>query len=339
MSIIECVPNFSEGRDGAAIRQITGAIAAVAGVRLLHVEQGRAANRSVVTFAGAPEAVCEAAFRAVKKAAEVIDMRRHHGEHPRFGATDVLPLVPVSGITMDETVALARALGKRIGDEMRIPVYAYEFAAFDERRRDLACCRAGGYEGLKDKLAAPEGKPDFGPAAFVPETGAVAVGARHYLIAFNVNLNTASARQAHDIACDVREKGRPVHDGSGQRQPGLLKAVKAIGWYIEEYGRAQVSMNLCDLSVTPLHAAFEAVCERAQARGCRVTGAELIGLAPLQALLDAGKYFLDKQPHAGGMAVSAPAPELIATAVRAMGLDELKPFDPQKKILEHVMKS
>jgi glutamate formiminotransferase/formiminotetrahydrofolate cyclodeaminase len=331
MKTIECVPNFSEGRDRAAIGQITGVITAVDGIRLLNVEPGIGANRTVVTFAGAPDAVCEAAFRAAKKATEVIDMRTHHGTHPRFGATDVLPLVPLSGITMEETVALARALGKRIGDELRLPVFAYAAAAFDERRRDLAYCRSGEYEGLEAKLATPEGKPDFGPAVFVPASGAVAVGARPVLLAYNVNLDTAETRPAHAIACDIREKGCLVRDGNGNeiRQPGLLKAVKAIGWYIEEYGRAQVSMNLCDLAVTPLHVAFEAVCRRAQARGCRVTGSELVGMAPLQAMLDAGKYFLAKQQRPTGVAEE----ELIAAAVRAMGLDELAPFDPEKKII------
>jgi glutamate formiminotransferase/formiminotetrahydrofolate cyclodeaminase len=327
MKTIECVPNFSEGRDKAVIRQITGVLAAVEGIRLLNVESGWAANRTVVTFAGAPEAVCEAAFRAVKKATEVIDMRRHHGAHPRFGATDVLPLVPLSGITMEETAALARALGKRIGEELRLPVYAYEYAAFDERRRNLAFCRSGEYEGLEAKLAKPEWVPDFGPAAFVPASGAIAVGARPFLIAYNVNLDTAAVRLAQEIACDVREKGCET------RQPGLLKAVKAIGWYIEEYGKAQVSMNLCDLSVTPLHVAFDTVCERAQARGCRVTGSELVGLAPLQAMRDAGKYFLEKQQRPAGVTDR----ELISAAVRAMGLDELAPFDPSKKILNLIM--
>lgn len=328
MKTIECVPNFSEGRDEEVIRQITGVIAAVEGVRLLNVEAGRAANRTVVTFSGAPGAVCEAAFRAVKKATECIDMRTHHGTHPRIGATDVLPLIPLTGITMEETVALARALGKRIGDELQLPVYAYECAAFDERRRNLACCRSGEYEGLKDKLATPEGKPDFGPAVFVPKSGAVVAGARRFLLAYNVNLDTVSAHLAHDIACDVREKGRRMRDENGNeiRQTGLLKAVKAIGWYIEEYGKAQVSMNLCDLATTPLHVAFEAVCERAQARGCRVTGSELVGMAPRQALLDAGKYFLAKQQRSTGVTEE----ELITTAIRAMGLDELMPFVPEK---------
>ncbi|MDR0582627.1 MAG: glutamate formimidoyltransferase [Prevotellaceae bacterium] len=331
MKTIECVPNFSEGRDKAVIRQITDVIASVNGIRLLNVEAGFGANRTVVTFTGAPDAVCEAAFLSVKKATEVIDMRMHHGAHPRFGATDVLPLVPLSGITMEETAALARALGKRIGDELRLPVYAYAAAAFDERRRDLACCRSGEYEGLEAKLAKPEGKPDFGPAVFVPKSGAVAVGARPVLLAYNVNLDMADVHRAHDIACDVREKGRLVRDSNGHelRQPGLLQAVKAIGWYIEEYGKAQVSMNLCDLAVTPLHVAFDTVCERAQARGCRVTGSELVGMTPLQALLDAGKYFSEKRQLPAG----ANKEELIAVAVRAMGLDELTPFVPEKILM------
>ncbi|MDR1680857.1 MAG: glutamate formimidoyltransferase [Prevotellaceae bacterium] len=346
MKLIECVPNFSEGRNPAVIKQIADAIEEVEGVRLLDVDPGKATNRTVITFVGAPEAVCEAAFRAVRKASEVIDMRRHHGEHPRFGATDVLPLIPISGITMDETVGYARQLGKRIGDELQIPVYAYEQAAFDDRRRNLACCRAGEYEGLKDKLATPEGRPDFGPATFVPKTGAVAVGARNFLIAYNVNLNTTSTRRANAVAFDVREKGRPVREGNpftGKKktdadgreiwQPGLLKAVKGIGWYIEEYGIAQVSMNLTDLTVTPLHAAFDAVCERAQARGLRVTGSELVGLVPLQAMLDAGRYFLTKQQRSAGI----PDEEIIRIAVRTMGLSELSPFDPKKKIIEYVM--
>jgi glutamate formiminotransferase/formiminotetrahydrofolate cyclodeaminase len=344
--LLECVPNFSEGRTPAVIKQITDVIEEVEGVRLLDVDPGRATNRTVVTFVGAPEAVCEAAFRAVKKASEVIDMRRHHGEHPRFGATDVLPLVPLSGVTMDEAVALARALGKRIGDEIQIPVYAYEWAAFDQRRRNLAYCRAGEYEGLNDKLAQPDGRPDFGPAVFVPKTGAVAVGARNFLIAYNVNLNTTSTRRANAIAFDVREKGRPVRegnpytgkiktdsDGNEVWQPGLLKAVKGIGWYIEEYGRAQVSMNLTDLAATPLHLAFDTVCDRAQARGLRVTGSELVGLVPLKAMLDAGKYFLEKQQRSTGVADE----ELIRIAVCTMGLDELTPFDPKKKIIEYLI--
>lgn len=346
MKLIECVPNFSEGRNMTVIKQITDVIEEVDGVRLLDVDPGKATNRTVVTFVGEPEAVCEAAFLSVKKASEVIDMSRHHGEHPRFGATDVLPLIPIAGITMDETVAYARQLGRRIGETLQIPVYAYEHAAFDERRRNLAYCRAGEYEGLKDKLATPEGKPDFGPAVFLPRTGAMAVGARHFLIAYNVNLNTTSTRRANAVAFDVREKGRPIREGNpytGKKkidaagreiwQPGLLKAVKGIGWYIEEYGIAQVSMNLTDLAATPLHVAFETVCERAQARGLRVTGSELVGLVPLQAMLDAGRYFLTKQQRSTGI----PDEEIIKIAVRTMGLNELSPFDPKKKIIEYVM--
>ncbi|MDR3350022.1 MAG: glutamate formimidoyltransferase [Prevotellaceae bacterium] len=335
MKTIECVPNFSEGRNRAAIGQITRAIAAVNGIRLLNVESGFDVNRTVVTFTGAPEAVCEAAFRGVEKATEVIDMRTHQGAHPRFGATDVLPLVPLSGITLEETATLARALGKRIGEELRLPVFAYAAAAFDERRRSLARCRSGEYEGLAAKLATPEGRPDFGPAVFVPESGAVAAGARPVLVAFNVNLDTNDVRPAHAIAGDIRETGRLIRNASGHsiRQPGLLKAVQAIGWYIEEYGKAQVSMNLCDLAVTPLHIAFDAACRQAQARGCRVTGSELVGMAPRQALLDAGKYFLEKQQRP----TAVPGEELIAAAVRAMGLEELTPFLPEKILMDDVV--
>ncbi|MDR3236274.1 MAG: glutamate formimidoyltransferase [Prevotellaceae bacterium] len=323
MKIIACVPNFSEGCDVNLIRQIAGAVEAVEGVHLLGVESGRAANRTVVTFAGEPEAVCEAAFRAAEKATALIDMRKHHGIHPRFGATDVLPLIPVAGVTMDEAVALARALAQRIGNELQFPVYCYEQAAFCDGRRNLAHCRAGGYEGLAAKLAAPEWQPDFGPARFVPRTGATAVGARNVLVAYNVNLDTASVALAHAVALDVRESG------GGLR----LKAVKAIGWFVEEYRLAQVSMNLTDIAATPLHAAFEAVCGRAQARGVRVTGSEVVGLVPLQAMLEAGRYFLAKlrQP------VAASDSETIQAAVRNMGLDEVKPFDPQQKIMEYKM--
>ncbi len=344
--LIECVPNFSEGRNMAIIKQITDVIEEVEGVRLLDVDPGKATNRTVVTFVGEPEAVCEAAFRAVKKASEVIDMSRHHGEHPRFGATDVCPLIPIAGVSMDEAVEYARKLGKRIGEEVKIPVYAYEFAALTEERRNLAYCRSGEYEGLKDKLAKPEWKPDFGPAAFVPKTGAIAVGARNFLIAYNVNLNTTSTRRANAIAFDVREKGRPVREGNpfiGKKkvdanghevwQPGMLKAVKGIGWFIEEYGIAQVSMNLTDTTITPLHTAFDAVCERAEVRGIRVTGSELVGLVPLQAMLDAGKYFLTKQQRSLGVSDE----EIIKIAVRTMGLDELAPFDPKKKIIEYLL--
>ena len=344
--IIECVPNFSEGRNMAVIKQITDVIEEVDGVRLLDVDPGKATNRTVVTFVGEPEVVIEAAFRAVRKATEVIDMTKHHGEHPRFGATDVCPLIPISGVTMDECVEYARRLAKRIGEELQYPIYCYEFAALEEKRRNLANCRAGEYEGLKDKLAKPEWKPDFGPATFVPRVGATAVGARNFLIAYNVNLNTTSTRRANAIAFDVREKGRPVREGNpfvGKKkldengneiwQSGLLKAVKGIGWFIEEYGIAQVSMNLTDTTITPLHVAFDATCERAQARGIRVTGSELVGLVPLQAMLDAGKYFLEKQQRSLGVSDE----EIIKIAVRTMGLDELSPFEPKKKIIEYLL--
>ncbi|MDR3180849.1 MAG: glutamate formimidoyltransferase [Prevotellaceae bacterium] len=335
MKIIECVPNFSEGRNSHIIKQITDTIEEVEGVCLLHTDPGKTTNRTVVTFVGAPEAVCEAAFRAVKKSTEVIDMRKHHGEHPRFGATDVLPLIPVSGVTMEETAEWARKLAKRIGEELQFPVYCYEYAAFSDERRNLAYCRSGEYEGLEAKLAKPGWKPDFGPARFVPKTGAIAVGARNFLIAYNVNLNTTSTRRANAVAFDVREKGRKVKDENGNEtwKPGLLKSVKGIGWYIEEYGIAQVSMNLTDLSVTPLHVAFDTACACAQARGMRVTGSELVGLVPLQAMLDAGRYFLTKQQRSTGI----PDEEIIKIAVRSMGLDELSPFDPQQKIIEYKM--
>jgi glutamate formiminotransferase/formiminotetrahydrofolate cyclodeaminase len=324
MKIIECVPNFSEGCDVNLIRQIAGAVETVENVHLLGVESGRAANRTVITFAGAPEAVCEAAFRAAAKATALIDMRKHHGIHPRFGATDVLPLIPIADVSMDETVALARKLAQRIGDELQFPVYCYEQAAFSDERRNLAHCRAGEYEGLAAKLTAPEWQPDFGPARFAPRTGATAVGARGILLAYNVNLNTASAALAHAVALDVRESG------GGLR----LKAVKAIGWFVEEYNLAQVSMNLTDITTTPLHIAFDAVCERAQVHGTRVTGSELIGLVPLQAMLDAGRYFLTKQQQP----INVPDSEIIQAAVRSLGLDEVSPFDPQQKIMEYKLR-
>ena len=344
--IIECVPNFSEGRDMEKIRQITGEIEKVEGVKLLDVDPGKATNRTVVTLAGEPEAVIEAAFRAVKKAAEVIDMSTHHGEHPRMGATDVCPLVPVANITMEETVEYARRLARRIGEELQIPVYCYEHAAFSDERRNLAVIRAGEYEGLKEKLADPSWKPDFGPAAFNPKTGATVVGARDFLVAYNVNLNTTSTRRANAVAFDVRERGRvkregdPVtgkivrdKNGNPVMIPGSLKSVKAIGWYIEEYGIAQISMNLTNLSVTPVHVAFDEVCRRAEARGLRVTGSELVGLIPLKAMLDAGKYFLKKQKRSLGV----PDSELIRIAVLSMGLNDLYEFKPEEKIIEYVL--
>ena len=342
--LIECVPNFSEGRDTAVIREITDQIESVEGVKLLDVDPGKATNRTVVTFVGRPGQVLEAAFLAVKKASEVIDMTRHSGEHPRFGATDVCPLVPVSGITMEETVEYARQLAARIGTEIGIPVFCYENAAFTDERRNLASVRSGEYEGLKDKLADPSWKPDFGPADFVPRTGAIAVGARDFLVAYNINLNTTSTRRANAIAFDVRERGRVkregdsltgniVKDSNGEPVmiPGSLKAVKAIGWFIEEYGVAQISMNLTNISITPVHVAFDEVCRRAEKRGIRVTGSELVGLVPLNAMLEAGRYFLRKQQRSTGVSDR----ELIKIAVKSMGLDELGPFVPEDKVIEY----
>jgi glutamate formiminotransferase / formiminotetrahydrofolate cyclodeaminase len=344
--IIECVPNFSEGRDMEKIKQITDVIESVKGVKLLNVDPGKATNRTVVTFVGDPEAISEAAFMAVKKASEVIDMSGHNGEHPRMGATDVCPFVPVSGITMEETVNYARKVAARIGEELGIPVYCYENAAFTEERRNLASCRAGEYEGLVRKLADPKWKPDFGPAVFNKKSGATAVGARDFLVAYNINLNTTSTRRANAIAYDVREKGRPkreggtltgkiIYDENGDKVmiPGTLKSVKAIGWYIVEYGIAQISMNLTDISVTPLHMAFDEVCRKAEARGLRVTGSEIVGLVPLRSILDAGRYFLHKQQLSSGVSDE----ELIKIAVRTMGLDELTPFKPEEKIIEYIM--
>ncbi len=344
--LIECVPNFSEGRDPSIIDRITDTIEAVEGVSLLDVDPGRATNRTVVTFVGPPEAVCNAAFDAVKKASELIDMRKHSGEHPRMGATDVCPLVPVSGITMEEAVEYARNLAERIGSELSIPVFCYEHAAFSEKRRNLAVIREGEYEGLKDKLADSEWKPDFGPAEFNPAAGATVVGARDFLVAYNVNLNTTSTRRANAIAFDVRERGRKKRKGNPLTGPvvldekgdpvwipGSLKHVKGIGWYIEEYGICQVSMNLTNIRETPVHVAFDEVCEKARARGLRVTGSELVGLMPLDAMLDAGRYFLKKQQRSVGVSDR----ELIKIAVKSMGLDELGPFKPEKKIIEYAI--
>jgi len=333
--IIECVPNFSEGRDMGIIRQITDTIESVDGIKLLDVDPGRDTNRTVVTFVGEPERVAEAAFLAVKKASELIDMTKHHGEHPRMGATDVCPFVPVSGITMEETAEFARKIAKRIGEELGIPVYCYENAAFEEKRRNLASCRAGEYEGLKKKLADPEWKPDFGPAVFNERSGATAVGARDFLVAFNINLNTTSARRANAIAFDVREKGRTIKNENGETisMPGALKSAKAIGWYIDEYGIAQISMNLTNITVTPVHIAFDEVCRKADARGIRVTGSELVGLIPLKSILDAGRYFLEKQQRSVGISDE----ELIKIAVKSMGLDDIHKFNPEEKIIEYVM--
>ncbi len=347
--LIECVPNFSEGRDMGIIKQITDEIEKVEGVKLLDVDPGAATNRTVVTFVGTPDEVVEAAYQAVKKAAEVIDMRHHKGEHPRFGATDVCPLVPVSNITMEETAEYAHKLASRIGKELEIPVYCYENAAFVEERRNLANCRSGEYEGLAEKLADPRWKPDFGPAEFnerVAGSGATAVGARDFLVAFNVNLNTTSTRRANAIAFDVRERGRVkregdpvtgkiVKDENGKPVyiPGSLKAVKAIGWYIEEYGIAQISMNLTNISITPVHVAFDEVCKKADARGIRVTGSELVGLIPLEAMLEAGRYFLRKQKRSVGV----DRDELLKIAIKSMGLDDLKPFNPKERIIEFLL--
>jgi len=341
--LLECVPNFSEGRDPAVIRRITEAVEAVEGVTLLDVDPGRATNRTVVTFVGGPEAVVEAAVAAGRTASEAIDMRRHHGEHPRFGAMDVCPLVPVRGITMDEAVEWAHRLARRLGDEAGLTVYCYGHAALHPGRRDLAEVRAGEYEGLAARLADPAWAPDFGPAAFNPRSGATAVGARDFLVAYNVNLNTTSTRRANAVAFDVRERGRVkrlgdpltgeiVRDAAGEPvwEPGTLSTVKAIGWFIEEYGIAQVSMNLTDISVTPIHLAFEEVGEKAAARGIRVTGSEIVGLVPLQALLDAGRYYLARQRRSLGV----PDEEIVRIAVRSLGLDDLKPFDPHQKVVE-----
>jgi glutamate formiminotransferase/formiminotetrahydrofolate cyclodeaminase len=333
--ILECVPNFSEGRDMSVIKQITDMIESVEEVKLLDVDPGKDTNRTVVTFVGSPDAVAEAAFLAVRKASEVINMARHHGAHPRMGATDVCPFIPVSGITMEETAIVARKVAERIGNELNIPVYCYENAAYEEKRRNLANCRSGEYEGLKKKLADPGWKPDFGPAIFNEKAGATAVGARDFLVAFNVNLNTTSIRRANAIAFDVREKGRNIINDKGEKinVPGTLKSVKAIGWYIEEYGIAQISMNLTNISVTPVHVAFDEVCRKAEARGIRVTGSELVGLIPLKAILDAGKYFLEKQQRSAGVSDN----ELIKIAVKSMGLNDIHTFNPDEKIIEFVM--
>ncbi|HVS95946.1 MAG TPA: glutamate formimidoyltransferase [Puia sp.] len=331
-SIIECVPNFSEGRRPEIIRQITDVIEAVPGVRLLNVDPGRATNRTVVTFVGSPDAVVEAAFQAIKRAGEVIDMRDHKGEHPRMGATDVCPLIPIAGITMEETAEWARRLALRAGTELQLPVYLYEAAQADKRRSNLSTIRAGEYEGFFKKIKLPEWKPDYGPDEFDSRRGATVIGARDFLVAYNVNLNTTSTRRANAIAFDVREAGRTLPDGGNR--PGTLKAVKAIGWYIEEYGIAQISMNLTNIRVTPVHIAFDEVCRAAQARGIRVTGSELVGLIPLQAMLDAGRYFLEKQQRSTGVSEK----ELIRIAILSMGLDDVSPFVPEERIIEYLLR-
>ena len=346
--IIECVPNFSEGRDLEVIREITAAIESVDGVSLLNVDPGASTNRTVVTLAGSPEAAVEAAFRGIQKAAELIDMRKHTGAHPRMGATDVCPFIPVSNVSWDEAIDCARKLGKRVGEELKIPVYLYEKAASDPARSNLSIIRAGEYEGFFEKIKQPQWKPDFGPAVFNEHSGATVIGAREFLVAYNANLNTKSVRRANSVAFDVRENGRvktedgtptgkPVLDENGEpvREPGMLKQVKAIGWYVEEYGIAQVSMNLTNLEVTPLHAAFDACVESASKRGLRVTGSEVVGMLPKKCLLDAGRHYLRKQKWSEG----ASEEELIEVAIRSMGLSELKPFDPKEKIIEFKMES
>jgi glutamate formiminotransferase / formiminotetrahydrofolate cyclodeaminase len=345
--LLECVPNFSEGRDGAVIEAVAAAIRGVEGVRLLGVDPGRATNRTVYTFVGEPEAVCEAAFRAAQTGKERMDMRRHQGEHPRMGFLDVCPVVPVAGLTLDEAAEFARKLGKRLGEELGLTIYLYEHAATRPERKNLADIRAGEYEGLATKLQDPNWKPDFGPAEFQEKWGATAVGARDFLIAYNINLNTTSTRRANAVAFDVREKGRvkrigdPLtgevqRDQSGDPvyEPGTLKGVKAIGWFIEEYGIAQISMNLTSIRETPIHVAFEECAEKANARGLRVTGSELVGLIPLEALLEAGRHFLRKQKRSVGVSDA----ELIKIAIRTMGLDELSPFDPKERIIEYAIR-
>lgn len=341
--LIECVPNFSEGNDMNIINQVTAEIEQTEGVRLLNVDPGKATNRTVVTMVGEPEAVVEAAFRAIKKSGELIDMSRHKGEHPRMGATDVCPLIPIANISMEETAAYAQKLAKRVGEELNLPVYLYEAAQPNKERSNLSVIRAGEYEGFFKKIQLPEWKPDFGPAVFDEKRGGTVIGARDFLVAYNVNLNTTSTRRANAVAFDVREAGRTkkengknVLDENGKpiSIPGSLKAVKAIGWYIEEYGIAQISINLTNINITPMHIAFDEVCRKADARGLRVTGSELVGLIPLKAMLDAGKYFLQKQKRSVGVSEK----ELIKIAVRSLGLDELSPFNPEERIIEYMLK-
>ena len=346
--LIECVPNISEGRDEQKIQAIAGVVETVEGVRLLDVDPGKATNRTVITFVGEPENVIEAAFRLIKKASELIDMSKHSGEHPRFGATDVCPLVPIANISMEETVTYVHKLGKRVGEELGIPGYYYENAASAPERKNLANCRAGEYEGLPEKLTNPKWKPDFGPAEFVKAktTGATAISARDFLVAYNINLNTTSTRRANAIAFDIRERGRVKREGDSLTGkivkdekgnpiniPGSLKAVKGIGWYIEEYGIAQLSLNLTNISITPMHIAFDEAVKKAQERGIRVTGSELVGLVPLNALLEAGRYFLKKQERSVGVSDE----ELIKIAIKSMGLDDLKPFNPRERVIEYLI--
>ncbi len=344
--LIECVPNFSEGNDLGIINQITAEIEATEGVKLLNVDPGKATNRTVVTFVGTPNAVVEAAFKAIKKAGELIDMRKHKGEHPRMGATDVCPFIPISNISMEETAQYAQQLAQQVGSELNLPVYLYEEAQADKKRSNLSVIRAGEYEGFFKKIKDPNWKPDFGPNEFDALRGATVIGARDFLVAYNVNLNTTSTRRANSIAFDVREAGRvkregdPItgkivtdEQGNPVSIPGTLKAVKAIGWYIEEYGIAQISMNLTNINITPVHVAFDEVCKKANERGIRVTGSEIVGLIPLKAMLDAGKYFLEKQQRSTGVSEK----ELIKIAVKSMGLDELSPFNPNERIIEYLL--
>ena len=333
--LIECVPNFSEGSDMNIIKQITNEIESVEGVRLLDVDPGKATNRTVVTFVGEPISVIEAAFRAIKKAAELIDMRKHTGEHPRMGATDVCPLIPVANISMEETAEWSKKLGERVGNELAIPVYLYEAAQKNPERKNLSIIRAGEYEGFSKKILLSEWAPDFGKAIFNAKSGATVIGARDFLVAYNINLNTTSTRRANAIAFDVRESGRKIQNEKGEEivQPGTLKSVKAIGWFIEEYGVAQISMNLTNVNITPIHIAFDEVCKKANERGVRVTGSELVGLIPLKSLLDAGRHFLEKQQRSVGVSEK----ELIHIAVKSLGLDELSEFIPEKKIIEYLL--
>lgn len=342
--LIECVPNFSEGNDLSIIRQITAEIEKTEGVKLLNVDPGKATNRTVVTFVGTPEAVVEAAFNAIKKAGELIDMSKHKGEHPRMGATDVCPFIPISGITMEETAKYSQQLARRVGEELNIPVYLYESAQKNPARNNLSVIRAGEYEGFFKKIKLAEWKPDFGPAEFDAKRGATVIGARDFLVAYNINLNTTSTRRANAVAFDVREAGRTKKDEKGKAVkdangnpvtfPGTLKSVKAIGWYIEEYGVAQISINLTNINVTPVHIAFDEVSKKATERGMRATGSELVGLIPLNSLLDAGKYFLKKQKRSTGVSER----ELIKIAVKSLGLDELAPFKPEERVIEYLLK-
>ena len=346
--LIECVPNFSEGLDLSIIKQITDECEKVDGIKLLNVDPGKTTNRTVVTFVGNPQAVIDAAFNAIKKAGELIDMSKHKGEHPRMGATDVCPLIPIKNISLQQTAIYAQKLAKRVGEELNLPIYLYEEAQTNKKRSNLSEIRAGEYEGYFKKILLPEWKPDFGPQIFDEKRGATVIGARDFLVAYNINLNTTSTRRANSIAFDVREAGRVLRDGdpitgkvilnadgSPKSIPGSLKSVKAIGWYIQEYGVCQISMNLTNINITPIHIAFDEVVKKASDRGIRVTGSELIGLIPLKGMLDAGKYFLNKQKRSVGVSES----ELIKIAVKSMGLDELAPFNPEERIIEYVLKN